>query len=350
MSKIWKALYLDGRTPTQRKVNVSIDIPSVIIEFEDGTTRIWRREDFLIRQDRSQGPLRLEYGEFPQEILEIVDLEFREVLGKRFPKKSLFLSLGLAIMAILLVPVIIYWGIPLVSGWISHFIPVSIEKKVGQYVIDELFQSRIICKTDAGKQALEKLVSRIVPPDSKYVFHIEVVDSDLVNAIAFPGGNILIFRGLLEKSPSADAVAGVVAHEMQHVLQRHGTENLLSQVALSGLFKLLIVEANAIAQTLFTGIQTLSLLKYTRELETEADILAVQLLYQAGVDPREMLAMFQVLQKHASSLPESISTHPDMSSRLEKLEMLIEQNPDFVGEPVLSKKSWEFLQNICQNY
>ena len=349
MSKTWKALYFDGRTPTHRNVYVQTDRQGVRIEFEAGTTRIWRYEDFSVRQDRSQGPLRLEYGEFPPEILEIADPEFGEVLGKRLPKKSLFLSVGFAMLAVLLVPAIIYWGIPLASGWFAYFIPVSIEKQVGQYVIDEVFPSRIVCKTDAGEQALEKLVSRLVPLDSEYVFQVEVVDSGLVNAIAFPGGNILIFRGLLEKSPSADAVAGVLAHEMQHVFQRHGTENLLNQVALSGLFKLLTVEANAIAETLFAGVRTLSLLKYTRELETEADALALQLLYQAGVNPVEMLAMFQVLKNHSSSLPESISTHPDMSSRMEKLEIIIDQKPDFVSKPVLSKQSWESLQNICKN-
>jgi len=349
MSKTWKALYFDGRTPTHRNVDVQTERQGVRIEFEAGTTRIWRYEDFSVRQDRSQGPLRLEYGEFPPEILEIADPEFGEVLGKRLPKKSLFLSVGFAMLAVLLVPAIIYWGIPLASGWFAYFIPVSIEKQVGQYVIDEVFPSRIVCKTDAGEQALEKLVSRIVPSDSAYVFQVEVVDSGLVNAIAFPGGNILIFRGLLEKSPSADAVAGVLAHEMQHVSQRHGTENLLNQVALSGLFKLLTVEANAIAETLFAGVRTLSLLKYTRELETEADALALQLLYQAGVDPVEMLAMFQVLKIHSSSLPESISTHPDMSSRMEKLQIIIDQKTDFVSKPVLSKQSWESLQNICKN-
>ena len=349
MSKTWKALYFDGRTPTHRNVDVQTERQGVRIEFEAGTTRIWRYEDFSVRQDRSQGPLRLEYGEFPPEILEIADPEFGEVLGKRLPKKSLFLSVGFAMLAVLLVPAIIYWGIPLASGWFAYFIPVSIEKQVGQYVIDEVFPSRIVCKTDAGEQALEKLVSRLVPPDSEYVFQVEVVDSGLVNAIAFPGGNILIFRGLLEKSPSSDAVAGVLAHEMQHVFQRHGTENLLNQVALSGLFKLLTVEANAIAETLFAGVRTLSLLKYTRELETEADALALQLLYQAGVDPVEMLAMFQVLKNHSSSLPESISTHPDMSSRMEKLKIIIDQKPDFMSKPVLSKQSWESLQNICKN-
>ena len=349
MSKKWKALYFDGRTPIHRNVDVRTDRQGVRIEFESGTTRIWRNEDFSVQQDRSQGPLRLEYGEFPPEILEIADPEFGEVFGKREPKKSRFLFVGFAMLAVLLVPAIIYWGIPLASGWFAYFIPVSVEKQVGQYVIDEVFPSRIVCKTDEGKQALEKLVSRLVPLDSAYVFQVEVVDSGLVNAIAFPGGNILIFRGLLEKSPSADAVAGVLAHEMQHVFQRHGTENLLNQVALSGLFKLLTVEANAIAETLFAGVRTLSLLKYTRELETEADALALQLLYQAGVDPVEMLAMFQVLKNHSSSLPESISTHPDMSSRMEKLEIIIDQKPDFVSTPVLSKQSWESLQNICKN-
>ena len=349
MSKTWKALYFDGRTPTHRNVDVQTDRQGVRIEFESGTTRIWLNEKFSVQQDRSQGPLRLEYGEFPPEILEIADPEFGEVLGKRLPKKSRFFSVGFAMLAVLLVPAIIYWGIPLASGWFAYFIPVSIEKQVGQYVIDEVFPSRIVCKTDAGEQALEKLVSRLVPLDSEYVFQVEVVDSGLVNAIAFPGGNILLFRGLLEKSPSSDAVAGVLAHEMQHVFQRHGTENLLNQVALSGLFKLLTVEANAIAETLFAGVRTRSLLKYTRELETEADALSLQLLYQAGVDPVEMLAMFQVLKNHSSSLPESISTHPDMSSRMEKLEIIIDQKPDFVSTPVLSKQSWESLQNICKN-
>ena len=349
MSKKWKANYFDGRTPTHRKVNVSNDRQGVRIEFEDGSTRFWRKADFRLQQDRSQGPIRLEYGEFPPEILEVADPEFLNNVGNKFPDRNRFFSPALALLAVLIIPALIYWGIPSASGLFARFVPVSIEKQLGQYVINELFPNRVICETDAGREALEKLVARLAPPDSDYEFQLEIIDSDWVNAIAFPGGKILIFRGLLEKSRSADAVAGVLAHEMQHVFQRHGTENLLNQVALSGLFKLLTVEANAIAETLFAGVRTLSLLKYTRELETEADALALQLLFEAKVDPVEMLSMFAVLQKHAPSLPESFSTHPEMSSRLEALETLLEQNPEFVSEPVLSEKSWESLQNICQS-
>ena len=75
----------------------------------------------------------------------------------------------------------------------------------------------------------------------------------------------------MEESLSAKALSGILSHEMQHVYQRHGTENLLSQALLSRLFKLLVGEANVLTETIFQGVKMLSLLKYTRELETEAD-------------------------------------------------------------------------------
>ena len=216
-------------------------------------------------------------------------------------------------------------------------------------MVNELFPDRRICLADAGRKALDEIVMRLTNEETEYNFKVEVVDSDLVNAIAFPGGNILIFRGLLEKSPSADALAGVLAHEMQHILHRHGTENLLSQTALSGIFRLLSGEAGPLAKTLFDGVHILSILKYTRQLEEEADESAMMLLIQSGVDPAAMVKMFQVLSKHSSSFPEAISTHPDMSSRLERLETLIQQDPEFKSRNVLTETSWESLQNICQS-
>jgi len=321
----------------------------VRIKFEDGSGCFWHRADFRVQQGLQQGPVRLEYGEFPPETLVVDDPEFGRKFGKNLTSRNRFFTPLLALFTVIIFPALIYWGIPSVSGLFARFVPLSIEKKIGQYVIDEIFPNRVICETAAGRQALEKLLERLAPADSDYEFQLEIIDSDLINALAFPGGKILIFRGLLEKSRSAEALSGVVVHEMQHVLQRHGTENLLSQTALSGLFKLLVGEANALTDTIFQGVKMLSLLKYTRELETEADALALQLLFQAKVDSEEMLAMYRVLQKHSPSLPESFSTHPDMSARLKRLENLIAQNPLYLSEPILSTESWKSLKNICQS-
>ncbi len=349
MSKTWRGQYFDGRIPTHRNVTVSSDTRGVRIKFEDGSGRFWHRADFRLQQDLQQGPVRLEYGEFPPETLVVGDPEFGRNFGKNLTSRNRFFTPLLALLIVIIFPALIYWGIPSASGLFTRFVPISIEQQIGQYVIDEIFPNRVICETAAGRQALEKLLARLAPADSDYEFQLEIIDSGLVNALAFPGGKILIFRGLLEKSRSAEALSGVVAHEMQHVLQRHGTENLLSQTALSGLFKLLVGESNALTETIFQGVKMLSLLKYTRELETEADALALQLLFQAKVDSDEMLAMFRILQKQSPSLPESFSTHPNMSARLKRLEDLIAQNPQYLSEPILSTESWKSLQNICQS-
>ncbi|MDE0793727.1 MAG: M48 family metallopeptidase, partial [SAR324 cluster bacterium] len=341
--------YFDGRTPTHMNVVLSADTRGVWIKFEDGSGRFWHRVDFRLQLGLQEGPVRLEYGEYPPETLVVDDPEFGSNFGKNFTNRNRLFTPLLALLTVIIFPALIYWGIPSVSGLFASFIPLSIEQQLGKYVIDEIFPNRVICETAAGRQALEKLLTRLAPADSDYEFQLEIIDSDWVNALAFPGGKILIFSGLLRKSHSAEALSGVLAHEMQHVLERHGTENLLSQTALSGLFKLLVGEANALTETIFQGVKTLSLLKYTRELETEADALALQLLIQAKVDSDEMLAMFRVLQKQSPSLPESFSTHPDMSSRLKRLETLIAQNLEYVSEPILSESSWKSLQNICQS-
>ena len=101
-----------------------------------------------------------------------------------------------------------------------------------------------------------------------------------------------------------------------------------------------------LTETIFQCVKTLSLLKYKCELETEADILALQLLIEAKVDSDVMLL---VRQKQSPSLPESFSTHPYISSRLKRLETLIAQNLEYVSEPILTEFSWNSLQNICQS-
>ena len=82
----------------------------VQIELSDGASWIWHHHDFRLQQDRPQGPLRLEYGNFTPEMLEVEDPEFMVGLGRRLPKRPRFLSLRLAFLAMLIVPAAIYCG------------------------------------------------------------------------------------------------------------------------------------------------------------------------------------------------------------------------------------------------
>ncbi|GIT09623.1 MAG: hypothetical protein CM1200mP30_32530 [Pseudomonadota bacterium] len=138
--------------------------------------------------------------EFPPEIIEVEDPSFREGLKERHFKRPRYLSLWLALLAVPLIPSMIYWGIPGVSGWFTRFVPVSVEEQLGNYVVNELFPDRRICQADAGRKALDEMVMRLTTEESEYNFKVEVVDSDLVNAIAFPGETSLSFVACLKKA------------------------------------------------------------------------------------------------------------------------------------------------------
>ena len=76
MSKTWKARYFDGRTATHQKVKLRVVAQGLQVEFTDGSFRIWRHHDFRLQQDRPQEQLRLEYGNFPPEMMEVEDTAF----------------------------------------------------------------------------------------------------------------------------------------------------------------------------------------------------------------------------------------------------------------------------------
>ena len=178
--------YFDGKSAASQKVEIQHVSEGILIEFADGRIRMWRNYEFRLKQDRLQGPIRLEYGELMPEIIEVEDPSFQKGIIEKNLKRPRYLSIWLALFAIFLIPSIIYLGIPAASEWFVRFVPVSIEEKLGNYAVNELFPDRRICLADAGRKALDEIVMRLTNEETEYNFKVEVVDSDLVNAIAFP--------------------------------------------------------------------------------------------------------------------------------------------------------------------
>ena len=135
MAAKWKGNYFDGKSAANQKVEIQHVSEGILIEFADGRMRVWRSYEFYLKQDRPKGPIRLEYGEFPPEIIEVEDPSFREGLKETDFKRPRYLSLWLALLAVLLIPSIIYWVIPSVSGWFARFVPVSVEEQLGNCLL-----------------------------------------------------------------------------------------------------------------------------------------------------------------------------------------------------------------------
>ena len=130
MTKTWQAQYFDGRTPTHLNVVLSADTRGVRIKFEDDTGRFWHRADFRLHQDLQEGPVRLEYGEYPPETLVVDDPEFGSNFGKNFTNRNHLFTLLLALLSVIIFPALIYWGIPSVSALFARFVTFSIQKQL----------------------------------------------------------------------------------------------------------------------------------------------------------------------------------------------------------------------------
>ncbi len=243
------------------------------------------------------------------------------------------------------------WGIPWVSGPVTQLIPISWEEELGQYITTKLAPPDKQCNDPQVVETLESIVatlSRSVE-SNPYSFQIHVVDSPTVNALAAPGGHILVFQGLLKNTQSAEEMAGVLAHEIQHILQRHGMRLLVQNFSMGFLIGALSGDVSGIMTFGLQAAHVLQTLSYTRDLEDQADEQGVQLLLRAGVDPQGMLNFFQSINTNlnektsAQPFAKYFSTHPATDERIQHLHTLIP--PSFnPTHPLQQKADWTKIQ------
>jgi len=242
------------------------------------------------------------------------------------------------------------WGIPTLASFIAPHIPVSWEEHLGQSVVNSLAPTEKRCLDSARGQRLEEILARLAStvPEAPYSFRVMVVNHPSVNAFAAPGGTMVVFQGLLEKTHTPEELAGVLAHEMQHILRRHATRALLQQVSMKVLLAAAVGDAKGLSYGL-EGAQTLGMLRYNRQSEEEADREGIQMLIAAGIDPRGLPAFFQTIQKDGEKslqLPSYLSTHPDIKDRIGLLNNLVAGAP--ASSPrLLPAYDWKDIYGFC---
>ncbi|MAP54287.1 M48 family metalloprotease [Altibacter sp.] len=165
-----------------------------------------------------------------------------------------------------------------------------------------------------------KLVDNTVARDTpyRYEFHL-LADPNTINAFALPGGQIFITYALLSKLENEDQLAGVLGHEVGHVLGRHSAERIANSEFWQTLAQGASVGADA--GNVVAGIGQNVLLGNGRDDELESDDLGVRFMIKAGYDPYEMIEVMQILKDAAgpNRAPEFKSTHPDPENRIEHI-------------------------------
>jgi len=172
-----------------------------------------------------------------------------------------------------------------------------------------------------------RLVNNSVAAQTNWRFEFHVLaDSNTINAFALPGGQIFITVALLSRLETEDQVAGVLAHEIVHVLARHGAQRIAKSDLTNGLVGAVgVASGDASAAQTAAMIGQLVNMQYGRDDELESDRIGVCLMIDAGYDPQEMVSVMQVLAEASSGnrQPEFFSTHPNPENRIESIQRAI---------------------------
>jgi predicted Zn-dependent protease len=236
------------------------------------------------------------------------------------------------------------------AKWVAKSLPFSWRERLGNASRESMTEGHRECIDPKGLAALKELSERLSKgAPSGTTFDIHVYDWSLMNAFAVPGGQIVLMKGLLDKSESPDEAAGVLAHEMGHGIELHPETAIIRGVGLGAALQIML------GGTAGGGLANVGLmlaqLGYSRDAERQADRHALELLKAAGIAPKGLGDFFTRIMKSSEddgSGPPSgmawLRTHPLPAERVR----LVRAAPAYPATPALDARAWEDLKSICK--
>jgi len=353
----WRGAYFDGVRAARHEVTLWLGHDGLTIEGESVGTLVWPVEEIAALEGGTEGePVRvgLRGGDAA---VAVDDPHFAESLRVQLPERTVQVRrltvqriLGPALVALGVLVVLYVWGVPRMAERAARRVPVAWEETLGQSMVGSLLQGATVCRGDARQAALERMVDRLTADGrgGRYTYRVRVVDDPAVNALAAPGGEIVVFQGLIAQAESAEEVAGVLAHEIQHVVLQHSTRTALREIPWR-LFAAAVVGDGGLAGPLSSMAMSLGSLRYQRKDESEADREGLRMLAEADVSSQGLITFLQRLEAKADGpipLASYLSTHPTSAERVAALQA--EAGAAAAGaRAVLTDAEWRALAAPC---
>lgn len=248
--------------------------------------------------------------------------------------------------------------LPRLADVLASHLPAATEARFGRAIIAEISdflgtggKDSLECKGKAGLAALEKLKTRLTARENiGYEINLVVLDHEMVNAFAIPGGNIVILRGLLTKAHGPDDVAGVLAHELGHVAHRDPTRLMLRAAGSAGILSLVLGDITGGAILTLAGDQLLQA-TYSREAEAAADDFAFGLMNRSGISSVPFADFFERMAEETDIMPEFMASHPRSANRAKhaRANAGYARGAGLSFSPALNDADWLALKSICQS-
>ncbi|MFA6220006.1 MAG: M48 family metallopeptidase [Erythrobacter sp.] len=224
--------------------------------------------------------------------------------------------------------------------WLGPRIPESWERRIGEAMVGDL--GGRLCHTPAGDAALDKLLAKVDPGQTRV--RAGVANIGLINAVALPGGQVLLFDGIVRQAQSPEELAGVLGHEVGHVRERHVMTALLRQFGLS----VLLAGANSGIGDTAAGIASMG---YSREAEREADAFARARMATSRISPAATADFFERMAGESgesesdSALIGWLASHPAALERARAFRAAGKKGAAYL--PVLNASEFAALKSMC---
>jgi predicted Zn-dependent protease len=358
----WEAAYLDGRSAARRRATARIGRTALEITLADTNTRLlWPYREIRQTQGHYAGEhVRLERGGELSEALLVSDIAFLSALREMAPDTHFHnparrrFRVGLifvaAIAAIALGVGLYLVALPAMAGVAAERVPVHWESKLGDTIVQHIAPASERCTDEPRQARVDAIAAAVLKPvtPTRYTFRIAVVNSDTVNALAAPGGAIVVFRGLLERTESAEELAGVLAHEFQHVLHRHATRAIFQHASAGILMAAVVGDVSAVVAFGLEGARMLGDLSMSRQAEAQADRDGMQMLREAGIDTAGMVTFFEKLAElHGDpGHGKYLMSHPAPQERLATLRAMSAQWPR-PATRLMPDYDWNDIKSMC---
>jgi predicted Zn-dependent protease len=318
--------FLDGWSLADVPVRISLLTGELTIHDQSGATlRSWSIEGLHIDAMQEGGTYHLTHSSAPHEQLVLKNGELARLLLARTQQVSALpggrhkLLFGLACLgAVATLMAGLYSFAPRLAHFIAVRIPLEQERALGVEL--DVMISLQRCDNREGEATLLELVERLAAR-SGGAYEVRIVDIPESNAFALPGGVILVTDGLLREAASGDEIGAVLAHEVEHIEQRHVLAGALRDGMLTALWSLTVGDYSGLFVIDPSTAYRIAKLEFTREDELSADRGAVARLHRLGASHRGLLSFFERIQKlhGADEAPDWLFSHPSTEGRIRAL-------------------------------
>lgn len=346
--------FFDGISARPRPVTLRLTFRLELLGAD--VSRDWSLLD--LRAAEAAPPLmRINHAPSPESV-EFTDAPFAEALTARCPDLNRTESGGgltrlvlWSIAAGVSVLLTAIYGVPAASNLIAPLVPQAVESQLGRSVdaqIVSLLDDPPLCNEAAARAVLDRLTARLAEGMALPATpQVSVRRHTVANALALPGGRVILLSDLIDRARSGDELAGILAHEFGHVAARDPMRAVITAGGTSFLLSLVLGDLTGSTVLVTVGQAAISA-GYSRDAERAADAYAVAAVKRAGGDGAALAAILERITDAKDEKPDAISflrSHPFTAERAARIRSLAGDKP--AGSGILSEAEWQSLQGIC---